>query len=109
MNIYGTTKPQYIEFLHKKGVLNWSDYNNWWTIETSKKEFAFIESGYPFEKNITFEQALDTKARLLGFSNEFTGYGVKDPEIFEQIKDMADWKRYLSLSQIRHAVWGPPQ
>lgn len=108
MNVNTMPKHEYMIFLVKKGVLKWETYKNWWNPATSKKELAFIESGYPFEEGITFEMALDTKATFLGFRNEFGG-GVKDPALFEQTKRMADWKHYLSLSQIRHAVWSRPE
>ena len=107
MNVNAISKPKYIMYLLEKGILKMSEHGECWDVGYSKKELAFIESGYPFEKGITFSQALDTEARFLGFRNEFGG-GVKDPALFEQVKDMADWKRYLSLSQIRYAVWGRP-
>jgi|APGre2960657423_1045063.scaffolds.fasta_scaffold177216_2 hypothetical protein len=109
MNIYGTTKIEYIEFLLKKGVLTLKDMaGDAWNMGTSKKEFAFRESGYPFERDITFEQALNTRGKWMGFRNEFTGYGVSE-SIFEQVKTMSDWKHYLSLSQIRHSIWERPE
>jgi hypothetical protein len=110
MNAETTSKPEYINYLLKKRVFNIIEFSNnthWYGWESSKKELAFLESGYPFEEGVTFEQALRTKARFAGFRNEFKG-GVKDPDLFDNVKDMADWKRYLSLGQIRHAVWERP-
>jgi len=105
-NISAMNKSEYLEFLLKKGVLNFKDItNNVWNSASSKKELAFLESGYPFEEDITFIQALSTKAKWMGFKQEFPAYDVKGMSIFQQVKDMAEWKRHLSLTLIRHSIW----
>jgi hypothetical protein len=105
-NINAMNKSEYLEFLNEKGVLNFKNItNNLWNKLSSKKELAFLESGYPFEKNITYEQALNTRAKWMGFKQEFPAYGVKDMSIFQQVKDMAEWKNHLSLTLIRYSIW----
>jgi hypothetical protein len=105
-NINAMNKSEYLEFLLQKGVLTPEHMAGYtWGVSSSKKELAFLESGYPFEKNITYEQALNTRAKWMGFKQEFPAYGVKDMSIFQQVKDMAEWKRHLSLTLIRYSIW----
>ena len=106
MNINAMTRPEYIEFLYEKGILTTKDIvGDTWGITSSKKELAFLESGYPFEPDTTFEMALSTRAKWMGFRKEFRAYDVQNMQIFQQVKDMADWKRHLSLSMIRYSIW----
>ena len=103
-------KSEYLEFLLEKGVLTLEHMaGDTWGVSSSKKELAFLESGYPFEEDITFVQALSTKAKWMGFKKEFPAYGVKDMSIFQQVKDMAEWKNHLSLTLIRYSIWERPE